>query len=121
MVLKDSAVLFLRKKTNEDDRYAPDFRRVELYGVMVFEKMAAGEDNRREGSCVIYVFPSRSRAVEDGRAIPLPEVSSGDLCVIGPCEAGFDPIEEGAWRVCAVRRYDKGSGCVNHVVLEAVG
>lgn len=116
MLLKDSVTVFV-KRTSDEDRYRPEFRRYELHDVMVFEKQSVGSDNRDTGSCVIYVFPGRSRVAGGGA---LPELHPGDFCLAGRCRQSFDPLADGGSRIVSVTEQTSGSERTRHIKIEAV-
>ena len=112
MLLKDSAVIFV-KRSSGTDKYHPEFDRYELHEVMVFEKQAVGSDGRDTGSCVIYFFPERSR-VTGGK---FPDIHPGDLCAAGKCGAADTDL---CRRITSVVKRTNGTERTHHIVIEAV-
>ncbi len=120
MLLKDHVSLFVRRES-EDDPYGVRFDRVDLSGVMAFEKCVRGADGREEGSAVIYFFPHRSR-VTSPRGGEFPELAPGDYCAVGKWREGFDPLHD-QWDACrritSVTVRKNGSEKIRHIVIEA--
>lgn len=126
MVMKDRATIF-SPRPSKTDPYAVVYDRYDLCGVMVFEKQAVGADQRDEGRCVIYYFPSRSKISgkqgqlgENGR---FPQVNPGDICVVGPCKGNYKPGRDdttGCRQIVSVEKRTAGSEQIHHIVIEAV-
>ena len=118
MLLKDRVTVF-RLIPSASDPYGVTVCRMDLSGVMVFEKRAVGAENRENGRCAAYCFPHRSK-VSVGE---LTDIQPGDLMVSGVCRRGYDPLadENGLCRrIVSVDCRFCGSDRVHHVVIEAV-